>query len=278
LSLGYLPAVNNYYPIDSLKNEEIFFSTELMYSKNSKLMQLGTIVNKELIFPKSYPYTSSTTKILRENFKELYKECVELFNLKKTDLIVDIGSNDGNLLSNFKKNHLVLGVTPELIGKIAIKKGIKESKNDLICYTHADLQTDLNDVLTAYEIFLNNGAENLFIKGFRFERNFLDSIFTNAMTVLISVMFMSKLTDIHAQPNFFNRKIINNLDFVPDDFSIDIYLLLAAKKASQKLIRFNVLFNKRLHGIGNNERFLSKILHASKIILSSLRIVFSRKF
>ena len=124
LSLGYLPAVNNYYPIDSLKNEEIFFSTELMYSKNSKLMQLGTIVNKELIFPKSYPYTSSTTKILRENFKELYKECVELFNLKKTDLIVDIGSNDGNLLSNFKKNHLVLGVTPELIGKIAIKKGI----------------------------------------------------------------------------------------------------------------------------------------------------------
>ena len=124
LSLGYLPAVNNYYPIDSLKNEEIFFSTELMYSKNSKLMQLRTIVNKELIFPKSYPYTSSTTKILRENFKELYKECVELFNLKKTDLIVDIGSNDGNLLSNFKKNHLVLGVTPELIGKIAIKKGI----------------------------------------------------------------------------------------------------------------------------------------------------------
>ena len=79
----------------------------------------------------------------------------------------------------------------------------------MICYTHADLQTDLNDVLTAYEIFLNNGAQNLFIKGFRFERNFLDSIFTSAMTVLISVMFMSKLVDIHAQPNFFNRKIIN---------------------------------------------------------------------
>ena len=148
----------------------------------------------------------------------------------------------------------------------------------MICYTHADLQTDLNDVLTAYEIFLNNGAQNLFIKGFRFDRNFLDSIFTSAMTVLISVMFMSKLVDIHAQPNFFNRKIINNLDFVPDDFSIDIYLLLAAKKASQKLIRFNVLFNKRLHGIGNNEKFLRKILHASKIILSSLRIFFSRKF
>ena len=43
---------------------------------------------------------------------------------KKDDLIVDIGSNDGNLLSNFKQQCRVLGVTPENVGKIAIKKGI----------------------------------------------------------------------------------------------------------------------------------------------------------
>ena len=63
LSLGYLPPVNNYYSINSNKNEEIFFPAELMYSKSSKLVQLSTIVDKEIIFPKSYPYTSSTTKI-----------------------------------------------------------------------------------------------------------------------------------------------------------------------------------------------------------------------
>jgi len=124
LSLGYLPPVNNYYAINNAQNEEVFFLTDLVYSKSSKLVQLKTIVDKEIIFPKSYPYTSSTTKILRENFKELYKECKKIVDLKKNDLIVDIGSNDGNLLSNFKKNHKVLGVTPENIGKIAIKKGI----------------------------------------------------------------------------------------------------------------------------------------------------------
>ena len=124
LSLGYLPPVNNYYTINNAQNEEVFFLTDLVYSKSSKLVQLKTIVDKEIIFPKSYPYTSSTTKILRENFKELYKECKKIVDLKKNDLIVDIGSNDGNLLSNFKKNHKVLGVTPENIGKIAIKKGI----------------------------------------------------------------------------------------------------------------------------------------------------------
>ncbi len=130
LSLGYLPPVNDYKLINSLKNEEIFFPAELMYSKSSKLVQLGTIVNKEVIFPKEYPYTSSTTKILRDNFKELYKESKKLVKFGSRDLIVDIGSNDGNLLSNFKKNHRVLGVTPELIGKLAIRKGI----NTLIRY------------------------------------------------------------------------------------------------------------------------------------------------
>jgi 2-polyprenyl-3-methyl-5-hydroxy-6-metoxy-1,4-benzoquinol methylase len=44
--------------------------------------------------------------------------------IDKNDLIIDIGSNDGNLLSNFKNKMRVLGVTPEDVGKIAIKKGI----------------------------------------------------------------------------------------------------------------------------------------------------------
>ena len=125
LSLGYLPPVNKLFKIGSNNQEINFFSTNLTYSKSSKLAQLDTIVDKEILFPKEYPYTSSTTKILRENFKNLYKECSKIINLKKSDLVIDIGSNDGNLLSNFLKKHRVLGVTPENIGKIARKKGIK---------------------------------------------------------------------------------------------------------------------------------------------------------
>ena len=46
-----------------------------------------------MIFPKNYPYTNITTKILRENFKELQKEIKEILIFKK-NFIVDIGSND----------------------------------------------------------------------------------------------------------------------------------------------------------------------------------------
>ncbi len=122
--LGYLPPVNTLRKIGSTLKEEISFPAELLFCKESKLAQLGCIVDKEILFPYSYPYTSSTTKILRDNFTNLYKDTKKIVNLNKNDLIIDIGSNDGNLLSNFKTNHKVLGVTPEKIGKLAIKKGI----------------------------------------------------------------------------------------------------------------------------------------------------------
>ena len=122
--LGYLPPVNTLRKINAVPTEEKFFPTELLYCNKSKLAQLGCIVDKTILFPYSYPYTSSTTKSLRENFADLYRDINKIVNLNYQDLIIDIGSNDGNLLQNFKNNHRILGVTPEKIGKLAIKKGV----------------------------------------------------------------------------------------------------------------------------------------------------------
>ncbi len=124
LSLGNIPFVNDTHKINSNNFLTISAPLELYYCPVSKLVQLNVEVDKKILFPKSYPYTSSTTKILRQNFAQLRKEIDQNIFLKKNDLIIDIGSNDGNLLSNFKDKYKVLGVTPENIGKIAIKKGI----------------------------------------------------------------------------------------------------------------------------------------------------------
>ena len=124
LFLGYLPPVNQLHPIGQRPKEQPSYPAEILYCGKCHLVQLGLAVSPKILFPPEYPYTSSTTKILRENFAELYKECKTMINLGKNDLVVDIGSNDGNLLSNFKDNHRVLGITPEEIGKIAIERGI----------------------------------------------------------------------------------------------------------------------------------------------------------
>jgi len=124
LFLGYVSSVNNLSEIKKKNSSEVFFPLELLICPNCRLGQISCIVDREKLFPKSYPYTSSTTKILRENFKNLFEEINQILEIKKQDLIIDIGSNDGNLLINFKERMRVLGITPEDIGKIAIKRGI----------------------------------------------------------------------------------------------------------------------------------------------------------
>lgn len=123
LSLGYIPPVSTSYEINKSKGQ-MHYPTPIFYCPNCHLVQIGVIVDPKILFQPEYTYTSSTTRILRENFMELYKESSSLINISKKDLVVDIGSNDGNLLSNFKDNHKVLGITPENEGKTAIKKGI----------------------------------------------------------------------------------------------------------------------------------------------------------
>ena len=124
LFLGYLPPVNQMLKVGTQPEEQPSYPAELFYCDNCHLVQLGLVVDKEVLFPPEYPYTSSTTKVLRDNFAELYDESSQMNDIDKDDLIIDIGSNDGNLLSNFQNNHRVLGITPEEIGKIAIERGI----------------------------------------------------------------------------------------------------------------------------------------------------------
>lgn len=124
LFLGYLPPVNTMPKIGTRPAEEQSYPAQWLYCNKCHLVQLGCIVDPKILFPSEYPYTSSTTNVLRENFAELYRESNRLLGIKQNDLIVDIGSNDGNLLSNFRNKCRVLGITPEAVGKIAIKKGI----------------------------------------------------------------------------------------------------------------------------------------------------------
>lgn len=124
LFLGYLPIPNMIHKIGERPKQETVYPAQFLFCPRCHLAQLGIIVDPGLVFPPEFPYTSSTTKILRDNFAELYKECINFIDLKPDDLVVDIGSNDGNLLTNFKNHCRILGVTPEEIGKIAIERGI----------------------------------------------------------------------------------------------------------------------------------------------------------
>jgi hypothetical protein len=125
LSLGYMPPVNQMVPIGQVPRQQPWFPTELLHCRQCELVQLGLAVDPVIIFPPEYPYTSGTTKLLRDNFADLYAESSSMLGLKADDLIVDIGSNDGTLISNFQKGgHRILGIEPTDVSKIAHDRGI----------------------------------------------------------------------------------------------------------------------------------------------------------
>ena len=125
LSLGYMPPVNQMVAIGEVPRQQPWFPTDLLYCPRCELVQLGLAVDPVIVFPPEYPYTSGTTRLLRDNFAQLYTEAAALLGLAPDDLVVDIGSNDGTLLANFRNGgHRVLGIEPTEVGRIASSRGI----------------------------------------------------------------------------------------------------------------------------------------------------------
>jgi hypothetical protein len=125
LFLGYLPPVNQMPKQGTTPAEQPAYPALLLRCPKCQLVQLGLTVDPAILFPPEYPYSSGTTKILRDNFAELYIDSQNVIKLTPQDLVVDVGSNDGTLLSNFKNpGHRVMGVEPSDMGKVAQSKGI----------------------------------------------------------------------------------------------------------------------------------------------------------
>jgi len=125
LFLGYLPPVNQMRNLGDRPAEQPSYPAAWLHCSHCELIQLGLIVDPAVLFPPEYPYSSGTTRILRENFAGLYQECREMMSLDATSLVLDIGSNDGTLLENFRKGgHRVHGIEPTLMGNLANERGI----------------------------------------------------------------------------------------------------------------------------------------------------------
>lgn len=159
INLGYLPPVTTMNPIDVRPDAETRFPAEVFYCPNCNLVQLGLIVDPHILFHPDYPYTSGSTRVLRENFADLHIEVDNIVGLKADDLIVDIGSNDGTLLSNFK-GHRVLGIEPTDNAEAAKESGIPTLTSFFNSQSVAWVKTNQGSpkVITATNVFahMNN--------------------------------------------------------------------------------------------------------------------------
>ena len=125
LNLGMHPWCGDFLKKSKIGKEK-FYPLHLVYCKNCTLLQLNFTVPKEKMFT-NHSYLSSTTSTLKSFFYNLACENKKQFNLKKNDLILDIGGNDGTQMQQYKsagfKN--VLNVeSANNIAKISVQNNI----------------------------------------------------------------------------------------------------------------------------------------------------------
>lgn len=204
LDLGLQPMANKYPKKEDIENEKRY-PLEIYFCNHCKNVQLGYKVSRNTMF-EDYYYLSSVNQGLVRHFKSLAQE------LKNSEFVVDIGSNDGILLKCLEDLRVkCLGVEPSInVGKIANNKGletiisffnsncVKEiinryNKPDVIVcsstFTHLEnphqLISDVKELLKDDGKFIVE-VEYIgnFLKNVQFERFYLDRIFYYSLTSL----------------------------------------------------------------------------------------------
>ena len=206
------------------------------------------------------------------NINKLVERCKKILEIKNSELIlVNNGSNDDT--KNIIKKHVsenqkikLVDIEKNIGFGNGIWEGFKIAKYNILAYTHADLQTDPEDVIKGLEILEN---DDQFIKGLRINKlknewSYFDIFISFSMTIFTSVLLRTYLKDIHAQPVLFSKKLFEQFKFFPKDFMIDVWVFYIAKLKKFEVMRFPVIFNKnaRYYGEGNNDTFL-KTVHGS---------------
>ena len=118
LSLGKQPLANNY--LKFYKKNQNKYNLKLFFNTKNKMVSISKRIPSEKMFTNNYPYRSSMSKTMRSSFYKLSIEIKKRFKPKK---ILEIGSNDGILITNFNKKN-VIGIEPcNNLAKITSKKG-----------------------------------------------------------------------------------------------------------------------------------------------------------
>ena len=126
LDLGLQPLCDSLLTKTMLDQLEKTYPLRMFWCEECSLVQLDYCVDGNEVYHPDYPYRTGITKELVEYLKTMSDSLIAKYNLNENDLVIDLGSNDGTLLSGFKKNGIqTIGVEPTNIAKIANDNGIK---------------------------------------------------------------------------------------------------------------------------------------------------------
>ena len=250
MSFGRMPLANGFL-LQKNFTKEYFYEMKVGFNKKYSLFQLDSHPNPSSMFHKKYPFYTSSSKFMIEHFKK-YAKWVKKY-LKINSKIIELGSNDGTFLKNFKNSKIdAIGFEPSKnVHDFAKKNGINsineffsikttsnlvEFKNntDLICGANVICHIpNLKDLFGAVNQLLSeNGV-------FIFEEPYLGSVFnkTSYDQIYDEHIFLFSANSIDKISRVMNLKLI---DVIPQKTHGGSMRYVLCKKNSIRKISKNV--------------------------------------
>ena len=223
MSFGRMPIANGFINEKNFK-KEFFFNLEVGFSKKISLFQLNNHPKPRQMFNQNYPFFSGSSKGMIKHFKNFSKWIKKNYgkNLKN---LIDIGSNDGTFLNNFKNNKInVIGFEPSKnVAQVSKKRGIK-TINKFFNYQNVKKFKSLKkkiDIISAANVICHIPNLKSLIKGldyllkddglFIFEEPYLGSMYekTSYDQIYDEHIFMFSVSSIKKIFNLFGFELIN---------------------------------------------------------------------
>ena len=125
LDFGETPLANAYLTGETLAAPEPCYPLTVFFCQACGLSQLGVVVDPEVLYS-NYVYFTSAMPRVPQHFRDYAHDAVSRFAPRPDALVVEIGSNDGVLLSAAKELGVrVLGIDPARnIAEVANSRGI----------------------------------------------------------------------------------------------------------------------------------------------------------
>ncbi len=127
MTFGQMPIANGFLTADQIESE-YFFEMEVASCNNCGMFQLIEQPAAEQMFHENYAFFSSLSTYMQKHFKEFAESVMQrVFLGRKNPFVVELGSNDGIMLQNFKEAGVRhLGIEPSAnVADVARSKGIQ---------------------------------------------------------------------------------------------------------------------------------------------------------
>jgi len=104
MSFGQMPLANGFLHKNDF-NSEYFYEMEVGFSEDLSLFQLNDHPTPNEMFNEKYPFFTGSSEFMKLHFKE-FAEWIKSNFLKTNSKLIEIGSNDGTFLQNFKNSNI----------------------------------------------------------------------------------------------------------------------------------------------------------------------------